>query len=758
MNQEVNFGINFTVNGQQVTAAVSGIGAGMERIDRGVSSIGRQIKALNFNAVVQQINGVADGLNSLATPGAALSNNLYELQAMTGVAGAKLQEIEGYARDASKEFGTSAVDNIESYKLILSQLDPVIAKTPVALKAMGESVAVTSKLLAGDSVAATELLTTAMNQYGVSTEDPIQASKVMAQMMNVMASAAQAGSAELPQIKSALEQAGMAASAAGVSFEETNAAIQVLDKAGKKGSEGGVALRNVLATLGEGRFLPKEVTEELKKAGVNIAKMGDQSIPLQQRLATLTPILKDGALVTKLFGKENSNAALALLQNQDLLKEYTDAVTGTSAATEQAAIIMESPAEKAARLQAQVDDLKISIFNGTDGWLGYAGVLGDTTQDLTNLWPAVGMVSKVLGINTIATALQASASDIASGATSRWAVIQAAFNTTLWASPITWVVAAIAALVAGAIYAYNHFEKFRGFIWAAWEAIKGFGQILYDLTVGHIVNLVKGIGGIGTALVELFSGNFTEVADAAKNAMMDISGVSTARAVYDSGKKMADATAQGYEDGISDFRGEAMGEAAKTGTKVGDLGGLSLKDAFVKQVGEGAKTQLAIAKAIDPEATMQKVLLKYYEMGANAAQQIADGLIDGIAAVAGAAAQVASAAMGAFAPMTGMMASMGVKAAVSSTPTAPGAIALGGKPGGGGGGGTSDNKKKHAKTNEAIATGGTRNTTVNVHIGKQIEKIVIEGGNVAGGLDNLKEVVLDEMTRVFAMAASMSGV
>ena len=51
----------------------------------------------------------------------------------------------------------------------------------------------------------------------------------------------------------------MAAKAAGVSFAETNAAIQVLDKAGKKGSEGGVALRNVMSTLAQGRFLPKDV-------------------------------------------------------------------------------------------------------------------------------------------------------------------------------------------------------------------------------------------------------------------------------------------------------------------------------------------------------------------------------------------------------------------------------------------------------------------------------------------------------------------
>lgn len=89
----------------------------------------------------------------------------------------------------------------------------------------------------------------------------------MAQMMNVMAAAGQAGSAELPTIKVALEQCGMAAKAAGVSFEETNAAIQVLDKAGKKGAEGGVALRNVMSILATGRFLPKDVQEELTAAG-----------------------------------------------------------------------------------------------------------------------------------------------------------------------------------------------------------------------------------------------------------------------------------------------------------------------------------------------------------------------------------------------------------------------------------------------------------------------------------------------------------
>ena len=129
---------------------------------------------------------------------------------------------------------------------------------------------------------------------------------------------------------------------ANVSFEETNAAIQVLDKVGKKGSEGGVALRNVLSTLAAGRFLPEKTQEELQKAGINVSSLTDKTKPLKERLETLKPLLKDDALLSALFGRENANAALALINGTESLQDFTEAVTGTASAEEQAAIIMDS--------------------------------------------------------------------------------------------------------------------------------------------------------------------------------------------------------------------------------------------------------------------------------------------------------------------------------------------------------------------------------------------------------------------------------
>lgn len=72
--------------------------------------------------------------------------------------------------------------------------------------------------MGNDATAAAGVLTTAMNQYGVSLENPFEASRRMGEMMNIMAAAGRAGSAELPAISAALEQCGMAAKSANNSF------------------------------------------------------------------------------------------------------------------------------------------------------------------------------------------------------------------------------------------------------------------------------------------------------------------------------------------------------------------------------------------------------------------------------------------------------------------------------------------------------------------------------------------------------------
>ena len=206
-----NIGGNFTANINGMSQAAGNFSAQLESSQGAVQGI---ITALaRFELIKSTVQGAADGIMHLSSAGVKLDSQMHDLSAVAGVTGDGLKQIETFARESAKTFGTDASVAVEGYKLLLSQLSPELGKYPEALRSMGDCIQTTSKLMGGDGVAAAQVLTTAMNQYGVSLEDPTAASAEMARMMNVMAAAGQAGSAELPAISAALQQCGMAAKA-----------------------------------------------------------------------------------------------------------------------------------------------------------------------------------------------------------------------------------------------------------------------------------------------------------------------------------------------------------------------------------------------------------------------------------------------------------------------------------------------------------------------------------------------------------------
>jgi len=397
-NYNFNYAFNISGNCQ---AVVTEIAEGVGRLNQSIAATNSmwdsfEGKLLALNQFTQYIDSAAQSVQDMMRPGAELNAQIADLSAIAGVAGKELETITENARATAIAFGGSAAQSVESYKLLLSQLSPELAKQPAALRAMGDNIAILSKTMGGDATAAATVLTTAMNQYGVSLDDPMEASRKMAEMMNIMAAAGREGSAELPTIQQALEQCGMMAKASGVSFAETNAAIQALDKAGKKGAEGGVALRNVMSILSQGRFLPNDVREELAAAGIDINDLTDKSKSLTERMRALQPVMNDSALFTKLFGRENSAAAMALMQSLDQVDAWTEAITGTTTAVDQSQIIMETYNERLSRIQARFDDIKISIFNAT-GDLGiWTSVIAQALIPVAQLVPLIAGMGQAM--------------------------------------------------------------------------------------------------------------------------------------------------------------------------------------------------------------------------------------------------------------------------------------------------------------------------------------------------------------------------
>ncbi|ORA64106.1 phage tail tape measure protein [Mycobacteroides franklinii] len=120
-------------------------------------------------------------------------------------------------------------------------------------------------------------------------------------------------------------------------------------------------------------------------------------------------------------------------------------------------------------LSSKVTDIS-GALSSTKELLGGDGAWGSGVVD--NLNTALGMTAPLLlAINSGAT-LAAAGQAILAGATKAITAAQWLWNAAMTANPIGLIVVAVAALVAGIIYAYKHSETFRAIVDAAWKAIK----------------------------------------------------------------------------------------------------------------------------------------------------------------------------------------------------------------------------------------------------------------------------------------------
>jgi len=498
--------------------------------------------ALRANQLSQSIQSLSDGLTNLTTPGIQFQSALADVEAITGVTGKALEELGDKARANALQFGGDAAKSVETYKLLLSQLGPELASTPEILDKMASSVSVLSKTMDGDTTQAATVLTTAMNQYGISLDDPKKAMEEMDRMMNSMAASAKEGSSELPTLQQAVEKVGGQAKASGLSFEEMLASIQILDKAGKKGAEGGTAMTSMLKNLGRGRFVPDELKKSFSNLGVSVDALADPTVKFSDKLRMMKPVLdKDAAAFNAFFG-EFGPAAAALVRQSNEQDKLTGKITGTTTATDQAEIVMGTFSEKMGRINAAFSDFGIKVFNATEGFLPFikggsqaivtliqlapafslAATMGKKFAEVTRLSGRLRLLSMGLknagtaalsmgkslalsGLNAlkasasfIVMALQGLGSFIVSMGTAIAA--QWGLNVAMSANPIGLIIIAIAAVVAAIVGMIYYWDEIKAAIWSfiEWQ--------LKNNPFAWLINLIDYIfPGAKQAIFDFFS-------------------------------------------------------------------------------------------------------------------------------------------------------------------------------------------------------------------------------------------------------------
>ena len=512
-----------------LTDGLGGLGGSFQSLTGGVTSLvpglGSLSGVLASGGITAGIAAIGGGIAYSIEKGKEFETQLASLSSITGVSGAGLQDLGDKAQLMAGKFGTEASANIEAFKTILSKLGPDIAKSPEALNSMAESVNTLSKATGDTPGAATEALTGALLQFGVSLDDPKNAAEAMAVAMNVLAAGAKEGASEVPDVAAAINVAGVAASSAKVSFEETNSAIQILAAGGKVGAEAGTSLRNVLNKLGEGRFLPKDTAAELKNAGVDINKLGDTSITFSERLRELNKISGDAALKTKLFGTDAAAAAILIKGASTSMDGLTEKLTGTSTATEQAAINMATFDESLNRIKSGVDNFAISFYQGMQMSFGMlAESTGPAIGELMNniggyferLWSVVQPILALIGGLVMATI-----SNIINVITE---LVNVVFENLVYT--FDQIVAAVKPLIDAIKSALGMDgamgegidvvkilqDVMNGFgvaIGIVFDVVAGFGKMIIDVVVGALSIMIKSLIAVGTAIVDFgkFIGN-----------------------------------------------------------------------------------------------------------------------------------------------------------------------------------------------------------------------------------------------------------
>lgn len=459
--------------------AVEGLGDQAQQTGSMLEKFGKGM--FFMNEIKEGIDNIRDSFTAAIQPGAEFQYALAQVQAVSDLTNEKMELVAQNTRQLAKDFGVSASEGAGVFTNILSQLGPEMAQFPDVLKSMATNAFTLSKTMDGDVNGAVSALTASFNSFKPPVDDAAESARIMNEQMNIIAKSAQVGAAEVPDLVQSLKNIGPSAKNVGVSFAETNALLQVLGQNQVKAAEAGTALRNVMLILSAPS---NDAAKALQMAGVDIQKMSDKSLPLVERLQTLIPVMNDTAIMARLFGRENIVAGQILVGNTDKIRAWTEEVQGSTSATDQAAIIMDTHVEKMKRMQAFIDDLKISFFELTEPIAPFIEILGVAVTGIITLGMTIFSITQITSLAW------------AAGWSKMVGVVKIAavtISTAISSIPIIgWIALAVSALVSLGVYFYNTSAKARGFFWGVWEVIKRFvtGAIKLFWELFKFINMV----------------------------------------------------------------------------------------------------------------------------------------------------------------------------------------------------------------------------------------------------------------------------
>lgn len=323
----------------------------------------------------------------------------------------------------------------------------------------------------------------------------------------------------------------------GIAYKEVAGVYAYMTGKGQSAEKAAVLMENMFSMLGRG-----EIRKNLEEIGVQvfddegkIRSMVDVFGDLKKVSASMNDEQRSSMLEgLGIVDKEAKNAFSIMLSDTDKLANTLSEVANSAGETERnmaasqnvmmtltdvwntfknilssvGSAILPIVNVGLSGIKIVADGLLTVILPLSEAVAWWFGAIMDGNPYIITLTASIAALTLALNAATIATKAKALWDGIAAGATSALSVVTGIFNATLWACPITWIIAGVAALVAGLIYLYRNFDQVKRVMLGVWEVVKELGKALWDSLVSTVKNLIGGLGSLGSALYKLFTGDF----------------------------------------------------------------------------------------------------------------------------------------------------------------------------------------------------------------------------------------------------------
>ena len=434
----------------QLEATNQGLGDQKDAAEEAGSAVDNMAELLVSAGIASMIKDIADAAYELA--GAFDDANAAIVEG-TGASGEALEELNDTAHSAFSRIADADQD-IVGVSDILAELNTRFGVTGKSAEDLTVSVANFAHHTGTDGTKAVDDIANVMNRWGMDIED-------VDGLLDDLTTANQSCQMSVDEMTRYLSENSIQFQELGYSTEDALAMLVSL-------SDGGANVSSVMSGMKKAVGNLSDVTDDVPGAFQDtikaIAECDNVSEALQAQVGDT------GLTVEQVFGAKAAQELAANVQNGNFnIDKWTQALKTNQGA-------LEDTTSNATTMQDAWSQATNSVSIALGGTL--APVISDVVIAVSDV---ITKVAQVVQQSPILQALLmgvATALGILAGAlaiTSLISAVQKAFamlNTTMLMNPIFLVVTAIAALVAGLVYAYNHCETFRAIVDKAFTVIK----------------------------------------------------------------------------------------------------------------------------------------------------------------------------------------------------------------------------------------------------------------------------------------------